>query len=205
MKVGWTFRTQPWLNCSSFRQNVRGNSKLSGIPMVLRCWKVGWQTVSISPSPFPTILSSSRLPLLLLAVVCGDGFKGIAPVSLPAFSRSLLLCHLWIFFCLFLLFCVTFMMQSVTHRYTVPTMMETLGKRWCHNVCIINKMMSSRTVPSWRKHWTVQPSRLNRPLPFLTTDLICFSTHAGLRPGACCMFFFFNRLFNTLIHNSPQD
>lgn len=91
---------------------------------------------------------------------------------------------------LFLLFCVTFMMQSVTHHNTVPTMMETLGKSWCHNVCIINKMMSSRTVPSWRKHGTVRPSRLNRPLPFLTTGPICSLTHAGLHPGACCMFWF---------------
>lgn len=51
-------------------------------------------------------------------------------IRLPASLQSLtalLLWHLWLLFFLFFLFvCVTFMMQSVTHRYTVPTMKEVL-------------------------------------------------------------------------------
>lgn len=95
-------------------------------------------------------------------------------IRLPASLQSLtalLLWHLRRFFGVFFFsFCLCNIYDAISHTPLHCSHHEgSTGKCWCHNFLIINKMMSNGTVPSWRKHGTVQPSRLHHPLASLTT------------------------------------
>lgn len=169
----------------------------------LRWWDANWQTVSISPSPFSAIPSSSRLPVhqqLFEGTVSNEqhsspcqlsGTHCSAPLSFAAF------------------FCLCNIYDAISHTPLHYSHYEgSTIKCWCHNFHIINNMMSNGTVPFCCKHGTVHPSWLNHPLPSPTTDPsnVTQTSESTFRHMQhfivvlAAISFIFNRLFHTLLH-----
>lgn len=102
-------------------------------------------------------------------VVCGDRLKWIASVPMPVFGHSLLCFSvIYGFFC-----CLGNIYDAISYTPLHCSHHEgSTGKCWWQNFHIINKTINKGIVQSWRKHGTVQPSRLNCPLSSPTTDPI---------------------------------